>query len=303
MKIDQTENRPCKRASEGDVYTSLRLPRSRQRCMMLKRIVNLLTAIVFWGVEKIAAFFRNDHINSGTCVVLMYHDVTAANYNRFIRQMEILPQLATPVATDLIQKLNKDKHHVAVTFDDGFASTIETVLPVLTSKTIPATFFIPTAYWGKEATWITDMNWRSRVGPILTVESLCALGKDNNVTIGSHGMSHRSASEMMDDDVLGELAESKKTLENIIGKDVKMYSFPFGEYEDRHIAMARAAGYDHVFTADHTVATGVDDAVVIGRVEVDPADWPLEFKLKVLGAYRWHPYFTRFKKFLLTMHS
>ena len=95
----------------------------------------------------------------------------------------------------------------------------------------------------------------------------------------------------------------RNRLENITGKEVKAHSFPYGDYEDRHVAMARKAGYDHVFTVDPTVVTGVGETFVIGRVQVEPTDWPLEFKLKVLGAYRWHPYVSRLKKRLWPTHS
>ncbi len=288
LGVDQTENRYCKDADEGYFHAFVKQG-SGQRGKMIKRIIKLLIATAFRGVERIGFFFRHDNDKPGTCVVLMYHDVTVANYRRFVRQMEKLAQLATPVATDSISELKKGKHYVAVTFDDGFASTIETVLPVLTHQAIPATFFIPTAYLGKEAAWITNIDRWQRVGHIITADSLRLLCKHKYVTIGSHGVNHRRLTELKDDEVREELTESKRLLENITGKDVKGHSFPFGAYNDSHITMARKAGYDHVFTIDSTVAIGVGKEFVIGRIEVDPTDWPLEYRLKLLGAYRWLP--------------
>ena len=265
---------------------------------MIKRIIKLLIAIVFRSFERIGVLFGYVNDKTGTCVVLMYHDMMPANYHRFVRQMDMLAQLATPVATDSIMALQNGKHYVAVTFDDGFASTIELVLPILTAKAIPATFFIPTAYLGKNAVWITNINRRQSVGHIITADSLQVLSRHNYVTIGSHGINHRRLTEMMDDDARKELAESKNKLENITGIDVKMHSFPFGAYDDRHVAMAREAGYNHVFTVDPTVVSGTGKEFVIGRIEVDPTDWPLEFTLKASGAYRWQPCISRVKKFL-----
>lgn len=268
---------------------------------MIKRIVKLLIAIVFWSVEKIVAFFRNANDKPGTCVVVMYHDVAAANHGHFVRQMEILPKLAKPIAIDSISKLQKARHHVAVTFDDGFATTIEMVLPVLTRNAIPTAFFIPTAHLGKEAVWLTDEERRKLTGPILTAENLKLLSKNKGVTIGSHGMNHRRLTEIKDDDARKELAESKRQLENITGTKVKTHSFPYGVYDDRHVAMARKAGYNYVFTVEPTIVVGNQKSPVIGRVQVEPTDWLIEFNLKVLGAYRWHPYVSRLKKYLLTM--
>jgi peptidoglycan/xylan/chitin deacetylase (PgdA/CDA1 family) len=270
---------------------------------VIKRIVKLLIAMVFRAFEKTAALFRNNKDKPGTCVVLMYHDVTSQKYDRFVLQMKEMASLATPVAACSVNDLQKGKHYAAVTFDDGFASTLESVLPVLTDMMIPATFFIPTAHLGMEAEWVANMGRRKAVGPIITAESLKLLSMQKGVTIGSHGMNHRRLTEITYQGARDELTGSKKFLENIIGKDVRMHGFPFGVYDDRHVSMAREAGYDQVFTIDPTVVVGKGKEFVIGRVEVDPTDWPMEFRLKVLGAYRWHPWVSRLKKRIWTMPS
>jgi hypothetical protein len=30
-----------------------------------------------------------------------------------------------------------------------------------------------------------------------------------------------------------------------------------------------------------------DDSLLVGRINVSPVDWPLEFRLKMQGAYQW----------------
>lgn len=204
-------------------------------------------------------------------------------------------QLAIPIASDSIRNLEKGKNFVAVTFDDGFASTIEKVVPVLIDKSIPATFFIPTAYLGNEASWITDTERRKLVGPIISIDRLQLLSKDSYASIGSHGVNHQRLSSIKDDEAFLELVESKKILETITGTKITMHSFPFGEYDSRHVSMAKQAGYDFVFTIDPIVNYGKRETFVIGRTHVDPLDWQLEFRLKVLGAYRWQPFFSRLK--------
>jgi len=264
---------------------------------MIKRVVKLLIALAFWLLENLLILGRRNN-KSGTCVVLMYHAVSAEQLHRFIRQMEKVTKLTIPVAADAITNLARGKLYCTVTFDDGFASTIDTVLPVLNQMSIPATFFIPTAYWGKEATWITDNNRRQRVGCVITAEKLKQFSEHRCVTIGSHGINHVRLTEVSDDDAWKELAESKKILEEITGKNIKTHSFPFGCYYDRHVEMALNAGYERVFTVDPNVATGGSNEFLIGRIEVDPADWQLEFTLKLMGAYRWQPHASRLKKLL-----
>jgi hypothetical protein len=41
------------------------------------------------------------------------------------------------------------------------------------------------------------------------------------------------------------------------------------------------------------------DEFVTGRIDVQPTDWQIEFRLKVLGAYRWLPHAFAVKRALL----
>ena len=37
---------------------------------------------------------------------------------------------------------------------------------------------------------------------------------------------------------------------------------------------------------------------VVGRVATDPGDWPIEFRLKLMGAYRWIAFAHAFTRML-----
>lgn len=217
--------------------------------------------------------------------------------------MGMLQQLATPIAADSIGNLEEGKQFVIVTFDDGFASTIERVIPVLTRGRIPATFFIPTAHLGQEASWISDTQRRELVGTIIKPEQLRLISKNIYVSIGSHGVHHHPITAVDDGTAFKELSESKKTLEKITGKQITMYCFPFGEYATHHISMARQAGYHRVFTVIPTMTYGNRENIVIGRIDVEPSDWPIEFKLKIWGAYRWRATLSHLKKCISEMIS
>jgi len=53
--------------------------------------------------------------------------------------------------------------------------------------------------------------------------------------------------------------------------------------------MARESGYEKVFTVEPKCDESEMKDFVVGRVRVDPSDWRLEYRLKLLGAYRWLP--------------
>ena len=86
-----------------------------------------------------------------------------------------------------------------------------------------------------------------------------------------------------------ELHASRQKLGTIFGRDITLFSFPYGATSERLVDLCREAGYQRVFTISPSLALVDPQEFVSGRVVVDPTDWPLEFHLKLLGAYRWLP--------------
>jgi hypothetical protein len=60
--------------------------------------------------------------------------------------------------------------------------------------------------------------------------------------------------------------------------------------------LCREAGYQRVFSIEPTMTVSNSPEYVTGRVIADPTDWDCEFRLKVLGAYRWLPMVCRMNR-------
>jgi peptidoglycan/xylan/chitin deacetylase (PgdA/CDA1 family) len=72
------------------------------------------------------------------------------------------------------------------------------------------------------------------------------LSDDSLVTIGAHTISHRPLSKLTDNEAYREIAVSKQLLEEITGKPVQHFAYPYGspnEYGDREIKFAEKAGF------------------------------------------------------------
>ena len=65
----------------------------------------------------------------------------------------------------------------------------------------------------------------------------------NGIEIGSHGMLHRKFSELTEIEFSDELINSKKIIEEKIGKKVDAVSYPYGDFDERVEKIARTAGY------------------------------------------------------------
>src|ERR1019366_9970443 len=84
-----------------------------------------------------------------------------------------------------------------------------------------------------------------------------------------------------------ELENSKKSLEGIVGREITALSFPYGSYGARELRLADEAGYKFFFDSTPQQVVSALGPGLIGRVDVQPTNWDIEFRLKVSGAYRW----------------
>jgi peptidoglycan/xylan/chitin deacetylase (PgdA/CDA1 family) len=71
------------------------------------------------------------------------------------------------------------------------------------------------------------------------VRELDAMGME----IGSHTVNHAILPELSENDARSELSESRRTLEDLLGKRVAAFCFPKGRFNGRTCALVREAGY------------------------------------------------------------
>lgn len=220
-------------------------------------------------------------------MVLYYHVVKAEERERFARQMDVLCRLTRPISIENPPELEAGVHYAAVTFDDGFRETTEIVLAELTKRNIPITVFVPTGCLGSEPPWISNRFSQHYGGAILAEDEIRLIDAEPLVSFGSHCVTHRSLPTLSDDEARDEIVRSKADLETILDHEVESLSLPHGAFERRHVDWVKQAGYSRAFSITPVLAFAHPDEFVIGRVRVDPTDWPAEFRLKALGAYRW----------------
>jgi len=244
------------------------------------------------GTESIRALRRLAGLTTPpVAVVIYYHHVLSEHRERFARQLDHLMHWTTPLRGDRIEASWADARYSIVTVDDGWKSFADNAVPELARRNIPVTMFAISGRLGHSVDGI-------EFDRLVTPEELRALDADV-MTIGSHTASHAKMTELDAAEAMRELRDSRAQLEALLGHDVAMFCFPYGAYRDDLIPLCREAGYRRVFTCVPTLADPA--GFVQGRVRVDPTDWPLEFHLKLMGAYRWLPAAIAMKRRLLAM--
>ncbi len=225
---------------------------------------------------------------AGRMIILYYHDVPASLRPRFAQQMDILLRHAVPVPANYSGPLEPGRLHVAVTFDDGFKSVLENAIPELERRQLPATIFVPTGVFGRNPTWgFTNEEKRHR--EIVMVEGELRGLSEKGVIIGSHSVSHPRLPGLNQRDLKHELDVSRSTLESVLGREVDLFSFPYGAHDARVAEACQRAGYKRAFSILPSPVDPQKCEFVRGRVSVDPDDSDLRFVLKMSGAYSWLP--------------
>ena len=130
------------------------------------------------------------------------------------------------------QQVNLDK--ICLSFDDGHASDCELVLPLLQKYNMQATFFITPNLVGKKG----YISWNQ-------VRML----QDAGMEIGSHSLSHPYMTTLSTQQLFTELKQSKDQIEQNIGKEIKSFAYPYGDYSHRTHKQAKLVGYKYICTS------------------------------------------------------
>lgn len=128
---------------------------------------------------------------------------------------------------------------IAISFDDGNSSDVEIALPRLVERGLTASFFPIALNIGKPGSIDTD--------------GLHAL-RSHGMTIGSHGMRHRSWRGLTEEVLNEEFVLARSVIEHEAETRVDVAACPFGTYDRRTLARLRRLKYRHVYTSDRALA-------------------------------------------------
>ncbi|NOZ62479.1 MAG: polysaccharide deacetylase family protein [Calditrichaeota bacterium] len=145
---------------------------------------------------------------------------------------------------DIYSQTAKTGEKLVLTFDDADISVYENAFPIMKKFGFVGTIFVITDFVGKPDTWDANpigkhslqMNWQQ-------IRELV----ENGWSVGSHTVSHRDLTSLSENDLLRELMESKRILENEINANVSVISYPFGRFNCNVAKKTLEAGYDKGF--------------------------------------------------------
>lgn len=173
---------------------------------------------------------------------------------------------------------NIPKEGVVITFDDGLKDNFDVAAPILLEMKIPFTVFIVPLFLNQS------------FGNYMNVEDLKELAKNPLVTIGSHSFSHKVLSHCDKLTQQKEIFESKKIIEDHIGKPVDMFAYPHGIFNGNIRSLVADAGYKVAFTSVNSFNSPFQDKLLINRNEIWNSDTVSSLNEKLRGDWDWLRY-------------
>ena len=124
----------------------------------------------------------------------------------------------------------------ALTFDDGLADNLHTLVPLLDELQAVATVFVVPRWNGTphpDAPWACALTHDE-------VRKLAAAG----VEIGSHSFEHRDLSTCSYEEALDDLTRSRQALEELLERPVTVAAYPYGRTTPDAGRACRDAGFE-----------------------------------------------------------
>ncbi|WP_416484277.1 polysaccharide deacetylase family protein [Streptomyces sp. CL12] len=212
--------------------------------------------------------------------ILMYHLIQdlpspmAVPPDQFAQQMELLAvgpytvisedDLHASVARGLVLPVNA----VLITFDDGYANTVSTALPVLERFGLPAVMAVCGGYLAAD---------RPREVPH-TVQEMADLRQVHQWTasgraVAAHSYTHQRLTAASDLALTWQTAGDHEVLTELLGSPPRTFAYPYGAYDDR-VQRAVAELYPLALATDEYHRADLHHPYALSRIQVDPA-WTL----------------------------
>ena len=211
----------------------------------------------------------------GYIPVLMYHfvvpkdrvgptslDVSVENFGQ---QMWFLRTFGfRPISIDEFYEIKTGKtkprgKEVLITFDDGNETYLQYALPILERYQIPS---MNSLVW--------DFLVRKEHGS-MSLEDAKRFASNPLITFGAHSLTHSNLTEITSEQARSEVIDSKKNLEQALGKPVNYFTYPLGFFNDQIVEFVQEAGYRLAFTTSRKRLQGGSESLfAVTRIKVHP---------------------------------
>ena len=251
--------------------------------------------LVFWsGFYSLVRRLRK---NKSRGAILLYHrvndisqDPLTASTRRFAEHLVTLRQYYRYISTeDLVERIATGKPieatSVAIHFDDCYRDVRTCAAPLLAAAGSPGVAFVSSGFVDTSRIFIHDQNrspHRFENFRLSDLVELPALG----VSVGAHTVNHVDLGSVSLEQAKVEVEESRRDLEQMTGRPVLLFSFPFGRLDnirEEVRQMVIRAGYRALFSAHGGFVDRQTSLFDIPRFGISSIHSPLALMMELEG--------------------
>ncbi|MCI0711905.1 MAG: polysaccharide deacetylase family protein, partial [Chloroflexi bacterium] len=147
------------------------------------------------------------------------------------------------------------QHPVVLTFDDGYIDHYATVFPILQAHNFTGTFFISTEF--ADTNRPGHMSWEQ-------ITQMANAG----MSMESHTKTHADLRERNPDFLVYEIAGSIESLWSHIGREPRMFAYPYGHYDDNSLRLLETTRVLQAVTTQPGIYHTTDNNLLMQRMRV-----------------------------------
>lgn len=276
---------------------------------------------------------KQKSINDGFITSIYFHNPARNIFEKLIiwlKKNEYAFLTSEQLVKIIHMKMACPKKAVWISLDDAWQANVDNVIPIAIQYNIPITIFVCTGaiedgtfWWRKieqsqeflsaefrNAKVIRKLPEYSRKKTLklidkadlsfkreaMTVEDIKRIAVIPQVTLGAHTVLHPILPNCTDDEIEHELAESKRRLEEWIGKSVTTFAYPNGAFDGRESRFLEQHGYELAATTESGYINPGINRYLIPRAGVMDDGSFTENLCHALGI--WEPVVNKLKKII-----
>lgn len=233
-----------------------------------KRLIAFTGLAILAGIILLFSLVRQRYV----APIIMYHyvhygadpsDKLVVAPETFQRQMRFLKERRYNVipleklAVLIREKKKIPARTIAITIDDGHKDNYYYIFPVLKKYNLPATMFLIVNEIGRSQN--DRLSWRE----------IKEMQDSGLISFGSHTLGAEPLVNIRsEEEVRRQIFESKKILEEKLGKEVKIFSYPEGFFNAKIKKMVIQAGYLAAVSTSPGISFSSYDIFALKRLRI-----------------------------------
>ncbi len=247
---------------------------------LLKKIIKIAVCIIASCTEY------NSKTNKKGLTILTYHSICneinpdeTVTPEEFEKQLQYIKENYKVISLEeAVEYIQTDSERIAgsivITFDDGYSDNYHNAYPLLKQHGFPATIFLISNF-------INDKG-----GKYLSQSQIDEM-RSNNISFGSHTISHRILSGLRKEEIIREIRDSKDILESQSGLRINSFAYPVGtraDFDDAIMEIVKEYKYTCACSNVYGMNDENSDTFALKRIGIETTDNFFIFRKKLDGA-------------------